>query len=77
MRTGLVGALKGAQHAGAIHHGGRYVVAFGRALLDGLGGQAAGQGDFLVLLHSPIAVSFYVVAALFLTVPWLLKRVQR
>ncbi|WP_454006337.1 hypothetical protein [Alcaligenes sp. Marseille-Q7550] len=46
-------------------------------MLDGLGGQAAGQGDFLVLLHSPIAVSFYVVAALFLTVPWLLKRVQR
>jgi len=38
---------------------------------------AAGQGDFMVLFHSPIAVSFYIVAALFLAVPWMLKRIQR
>lgn len=38
---------------------------------------AAGQGNFAVLFQSPIAVSFYIVAALFLAVPWVLKRIQR
>src|SRR5690606_38185886 len=38
---------------------------------------AAGQGDFLVLFHSPIALSFYIVAALFLAVPWLIARLRR
>lgn len=37
---------------------------------------AAGQGDVTVLFHSPIAVSFFVAAALFLFVPWLLKKLR-
>lgn len=38
---------------------------------------AAGQGNFLVLLESPIAVSFYIAAILFLSVPYMLKRLQK
>ena len=38
---------------------------------------AAGQGDLAVLFDSPISISFFVVAALFLFVPWLLKKVQQ
>lgn len=38
---------------------------------------AAGQGDVVVLFHSPIAVSFFAAAALFLFVPWLLKKLRR
>ncbi|WHQ45296.1 tripartite tricarboxylate transporter permease [Alcaligenes faecalis] len=38
---------------------------------------AAGQGDFLVLLESPIAVGFYIAAILFLSVPYMLKRLQK
>jgi putative tricarboxylic transport membrane protein len=38
---------------------------------------AAGQGNFLVLLESPIAVGFYIAAILFLSVPYMLKRLQK
>ncbi|NYT45603.1 tripartite tricarboxylate transporter permease [Alcaligenaceae bacterium] len=38
---------------------------------------AAGQGDFLVLIESPLALSFFVVALLFLTVPWVLGKLKR
>src|SRR5690554_5601360 len=37
---------------------------------------AAGQGHVSVLVQSPIAITFYVAAALFLFVPWLLKKLQ-
>jgi len=37
---------------------------------------AAGQGDVMVLFNTPIAVSFYVVAVLFLFVPWVLKKLR-
>ncbi len=37
---------------------------------------AAGQGNLAVLVHSPISISFFVVAALFLFVPWVLKKVR-
>ncbi|MCX5567163.1 tripartite tricarboxylate transporter permease [Alcaligenes phenolicus] len=38
---------------------------------------AAGQGNFLVLLESPVAVGFYIAAILFLSVPYMLKRLQK
>ncbi|MBF6618245.1 MAG: tripartite tricarboxylate transporter permease [Candidimonas sp.] len=38
---------------------------------------AAGQGDFMVLIESPLALSFFVVALLFLTVPWVLGKLKR
>lgn len=38
---------------------------------------AAGQRNFLVLLESPIAVGFYIAAILFLSVPYMLKRLQK
>ncbi|MGZ9571020.1 tripartite tricarboxylate transporter permease [Alcaligenes nematophilus] len=38
---------------------------------------AAGQGSFLVLLESPVAVGFYIAAILFLSVPYMLKRLQK
>ena len=37
---------------------------------------AAGQGNVMVLFNTPIAVVFYVVAVLFLFVPWLLKKLR-
>lgn len=37
---------------------------------------AAGQGDVMVLFNTPISVSFYVVAVLFLFVPWLMKKLK-
>lgn len=37
---------------------------------------AAGQGNISVLFQSPIAVSFFVVAVLFLFVPWLIRKMQ-
>jgi len=37
---------------------------------------AAGQGNVGVLFHSPIAVSFFVAAVLFLFVPWVLKKLK-
>lgn len=38
---------------------------------------AAGQGNVGVLFQSPIAVTFFVVAAAFLFVPWILAKVKR
>ncbi|EKU28345.1 MULTISPECIES: tripartite tricarboxylate transporter permease [Alcaligenes] len=38
---------------------------------------AAGQGSFLVLLESPVAVGFYIAAILFLSVPYMLKSLQK
>jgi putative tricarboxylic transport membrane protein len=38
---------------------------------------AAGQVNFLVLLECPIAVGFYIAAILFLSVPYMLKRLQK
>ncbi len=37
---------------------------------------AAGEGRFSVLLDSPIAVGFYIVAALFFLVPWITARLR-
>lgn len=37
---------------------------------------AAGQGHFRVLLDSPIAVTFYVIAGMFLLAPWLLAKLR-
>lgn len=37
---------------------------------------AAGQGNLAVLVHSPISIGFFVIAALFLFVPWVLKKVR-
>src|SRR5690606_41984648 len=37
---------------------------------------AAGQGQLGVLFDSAIAVTFYVVAVLFLFVPWLVRRMK-
>ncbi len=37
---------------------------------------AAGEGRFQVLFESPIALAFYIVAVLFLIVPWIMARLQ-
>lgn len=37
---------------------------------------AAGQGNVMVLFNTPISISFYVVALLFLFVPWVIKKIR-
>lgn len=37
---------------------------------------AAGQGNVMVLFSTPISISFYVVALLFLFVPWVIKKIR-